>query len=225
MRTTTCLIALAFISSVGLSSTIYVPDDFPTIQRAIIAALPGDTVLVRSGTYHEAIDFLGKGITVTSEHGAASTTIDGSTFQGSIVTCQSGEGPDSILDGFTIANGTAMKGAGMFNYQSSPTVTHCTFNQNTAENGGGMYNWENSPIITGCVFEANSANESAGGMFNYESVLTIKDTVFAYNSMSGMTAGALGIKSSISSASLFNCVFVGNTNYSSGGELTKVSSI
>lgn len=217
MRTTIILIAVAIISSVGFSKTIYVPDDFPSLQRAIVSAVPGDTVIVRPGTYPEAIDFLGKAITVTGEHGAENTTIDGSTFQGSIVTCQSGEGPDSILDGFTIANGNAMHGAGMYNLQSSPMVTNCIFIQNTADYGGGMYNWENSPIIKCCTFEANNAYSSAGGMYNYESALTVEDSVFTHNIMGGMAVGALGIKNSTNSVTLTNCVFVGNTNKGGGG--------
>jgi hypothetical protein len=34
-------------------SIITVPDHFPTIQQAIVASNDGDTVFVRSGTYHE----------------------------------------------------------------------------------------------------------------------------------------------------------------------------
>ena len=38
--------------------TIWVPDDYPTIQGAIDAALDGDTVIFRPGTYVENINFL-----------------------------------------------------------------------------------------------------------------------------------------------------------------------
>jgi parallel beta-helix repeat protein len=50
-----------------LASTISVPTDYPTIQGAINAANPGDTITVSNGTYHEnvainkAISLIGNG--------------------------------------------------------------------------------------------------------------------------------------------------------------------
>ncbi|MHC4483566.1 MAG: PKD domain-containing protein, partial [Planctomycetota bacterium] len=45
--------------------TIDVLDDVNSIQRAISAAIDGDSVIVSQGTYYETLDFLGKAITVT----------------------------------------------------------------------------------------------------------------------------------------------------------------
>ena len=72
--TVAVLLACAPLLSAG---TIYVPDGQPTIQAGINAAVNGDTVIVRDGTYtgigHHAIDFGGKAITVMSENGAGAT--------------------------------------------------------------------------------------------------------------------------------------------------------
>jgi len=45
----------AFVAKIGEggTTTIYVPDDYPTIQAAVDAANPNDTIIVRNGTYVE----------------------------------------------------------------------------------------------------------------------------------------------------------------------------
>ena len=48
------------------NSIIRVPEDYPTIQEAVNAAKPGDTVLVSSGTYYESI-FIDKPISLIGE--------------------------------------------------------------------------------------------------------------------------------------------------------------
>ena len=47
------------------------------IQSGIQAASKGDTVLVMPGIYNEAIDFLGKAITVRGQGGPRTTILDG----------------------------------------------------------------------------------------------------------------------------------------------------
>jgi hypothetical protein len=150
--------------------TIYVPDDFSTIQAAINAPINECIIIVRAGTYVENINFLGKAITLTSEEGPDVTFIDGNKT-GRVVICQSDEGPDSVLDGFTITNGYAKYGGGMYNVFSSPTVTNCTFTGNSAsDDGGGMSNsMYSSPTLTNCTFIGNSATKAGGGMNNYVS--------------------------------------------------------
>src|SRR6185437_6866003 len=126
------LVGLVFCSfSVVAQNTIHVPSDQPTIQAAISAANTGDTVLVAPGTYSENINFSGKAITVTSSGGASATVIDGG-HAGSVVTFATGEGPSSILNGFTIQNGTAnFEGGGIDISSASPTITNNVIQNNT----------------------------------------------------------------------------------------------
>ena len=51
----TLLLSLNVIFVFPQSATIVVPDDFTTIQEAVDFAKPGDTVLVRAGTYFESV--------------------------------------------------------------------------------------------------------------------------------------------------------------------------
>ena len=80
--------------------------EYATIQSAIDEANAGDQVRVLPGHYQEAIDFKGKAIRLFSSHGAEATTIDG-TGSYHTVKCASGEGPGTVLDGFTITGGKA----------------------------------------------------------------------------------------------------------------------
>jgi len=56
-------------------ATIYVPDNYPTIQAAVNAANPGDTIIVRAGTYIENTDVGKDHLTIRSESGAETTIV------------------------------------------------------------------------------------------------------------------------------------------------------
>jgi hypothetical protein len=94
-------------------ATLIVPDQFSTIQSAIVSAASGDTVLVRPGTYVENLNYLGKSLTVMSEAGPAATIIDGSSpahpDTGTVVIIPSAV-PTPVLEGFTITGGTGTMG-------------------------------------------------------------------------------------------------------------------
>ncbi len=152
-----------------------------TIQAAIDDAVPSmHQVSVAPGTYNEIIDLLGKAITVRSSGGPSVTTIDatGVADPGDglpVVRCDSGEGPDTVLDGFTITGGTGQtilgsesQGGGMYNNGSSPTVMNCVFSANMADtNGGGMFNASSAPTVTNCTFSGNMA-QRGGGVINFD---------------------------------------------------------
>ena len=120
-------------------------DPYCSIQTAIDNAVDTDEIIVAPGTYFEVIDFLGKAITLRSSEGSFGTTIDAQQ-SGTVVICVSGEGLDTVLQGFTITGGIGTefealpltRGGGMLNEASSPTVKDCRFIANTAGYGGGM---------------------------------------------------------------------------------------
>ncbi len=109
MRVAVFFFIVFTIPVLAFPATIKVPGDYPTIQAGIDVAVDGDTVLVAPGTYKENIDFKGKAITVKSEQGPYVTIIDANQ-NGRVVTFNHGEGPGSVLDGFTIQNGLRTDG-------------------------------------------------------------------------------------------------------------------
>jgi hypothetical protein len=77
---------------------------YASIQSALDAANPGDTVLVAPGTYHEHLDFHNKAITLVSSGGADKTILDGS-YTGPVVYLGTCAGAPAVLDGFTVQHG------------------------------------------------------------------------------------------------------------------------
>jgi len=198
------------------AATLHVPADFPTIQACIDAATDGDECVVAPGTYHETIDFLGKAITLRGSHGADVTTIDATGIGGSVVTCASGEGPTTVLDGFTITGGTGTPingyelGGGMYNDSTSPTSSNCVFNANYADAGGAIYNRLSSPYLVNCLFSGNIANGCGGGMANLGGSPTVERCAFSENSASGNIGYGGGMYNDHASPKIRDCKFVGN---------------
>jgi len=92
------LILTAF-ASVSAARTIYVPDDYLTIQSAVNAASPGDTIIVRDGLYKEHV-IVNKQLTIKSERGYANCVVNG---EGSDVFALYADG--IRIEGFTITGG------------------------------------------------------------------------------------------------------------------------
>ncbi len=110
LRMTTILLLLCVAQS-SLAATLRVPEDHKTIQAAIDAAQPGDTILVARGKYLERIRLkpritlrsLGEDEKSGDPHKRAEATIiDGGGKEGKQPGVVMAEG--STLDGFTITN-------------------------------------------------------------------------------------------------------------------------
>jgi|GEM_PF-2372328 len=184
----------------------YLPNvhPFDSIQEAINAAVDGDTIIVLDGLYkgpgNRDIDFMGKAITLQSDKGYSGCTVsaDGTrTAQRRCFIFQSGEGPNSVVDGFRITRGYLIgeeydiegaSGAGILcTGGSSPTIinNYITGNLGTGELsvGGGIACLNSSPTITGNTLTFNEAFGSYGGgaIYCYNSSSVITENYLAKN--------------------------------------------
>ena len=192
--TSVVLVILAWGAALAprAQGALYVPTGpYPTIQAAIADATEPNVVIVAPGTYYENIDFLGKAITVRSTdpndpNTVAVTVIDGALADpnNSVVTFGSGEGNDSVLEGFTITGGTGTwlkirwwrpteeesvqfwnlcGGAVLCHNGSSPTIRANVIRDNLAGEGAGIYAYNHShPAILDNRITDNTAVREHG---------------------------------------------------------------
>jgi hypothetical protein len=188
---------MPFLALWAQADTFHVPADFPTIQGAIDRASDGDTVLVDPGTYVENIDFKGKDILVTSTGGAAATVIDGNQ-SGSVALFTHQEGPDAVLEGFTLTNGSGTLGSydyvggAIFCYAAAPTLRRNILSGNTAYNGGAVFCQGYDPLILDNIIRNNHASGMygyGGGIYCMGGHATIQGNLIADNIASEKSGG------------------------------------
>ena len=213
-------------------------DPFCAIHFAVNVATDGDTIAVAPGTYLETIDYSGKAVTIESTAGPEATTIRaGQPFR--VVRFAQGEGPDSVLDGFTITEGNG----GISCLNSSPTIRNCVITSNTTDTGAGIECYNSSPEIIDCSIHHNTANVIAGGIncnagssptitrcaitenhaahgggmyiVNHSSPVITQCTI-SDNSVDG-SAGGISSAGAGSVPIIDNCVISGNTAVAAGG--------
>ncbi len=231
----TALIVIFLVSTVpAISSEIYVPDDYSTIQAAIDATVDGDTVIVRPGTYTEEIEFNGKAIELRSEQGAPVTIIEG------VVDFVDGEDRRSVLDGFTVRNGPANH-PGIYCMYSSPTIMNNIIRDRpdwgilvylskepaliinnvirdnfTWDVGAGLHIFASTPHVIGNTFINNhcrhpATNLGGGAIFVYlhEDGLVIEGNTFIGN-IANQSGGAIHFMGGTGTRYVTNNVFMDN---------------
>jgi hypothetical protein len=169
-----------------------------SIQKEIDAApCTGATLCVEPGTYTELINFHGKPINLVSSDGPGATFLDGGG-SGPVVTFATAEGKDSILDGFTIQNGKAQFGAGVYIYGASPTIRNSIVARNAATGiyakGGGIavLGAQAAPAILCTQFLGNTSDYSGGGLMStYSASPYLRSDVFEGNR--APYGGAIGV--------------------------------
>lgn len=138
---------------------------FGTIQEAVDAADPGDTVLLAPGLYTGVGNkdvSVAKQVTILGQAGAASTIIDcegaGRGFHFLL-------GSDALttLQGVTVRGGNAANGGAVLQDPgASPNLVHCTFELCSAVQGGALYATQGTLRARGLQVTDNTASIGGG---------------------------------------------------------------
>jgi len=189
----------------GIGCDVY-EEQFASIQDAIDAASDGDTVLIDPGTYTGSINFIGKNIVVGSlflTTGDTSyirqTVIDANNF-GSVARFENNEGPDAVLVGFTLTNGHAVEGGGIYIDGASPTLSNLRIENNEAYScgaggafkgalGGGIYMKGSDAIIEATTITQNNSEIDGGGIYMTSSDPSLTLVTIYQNSTIGFGGG------------------------------------
>lgn len=200
---TAAIFGIAFVAITFMSASatiINIPDDYPTIQEGIDASADGDTVLVQPGTYVENINFNGHDIVLGSlfltfgdTSYIAETIIDGDSA-GSVVTIASEENNTTIISGFTIRNGFATLGGGIYCQNSQPNIVSNHIIANSAGDtsgytgfGGGIYCMNADAVIReniifgNVAYHSHSSGGRGGGIYCDNSDADIIENVISRN--------------------------------------------
>ena len=229
-----------------------------TVQAGIDAAAGsgGGDVWVAAGTYTELITmrlfvhayggFSGAETSRDQRDWVNQVTILDGSAGGSVVSALAGSGV-SVVDGFTIRNGKASAGGGLYCQSAfltisnntitgntasdfgggictatlfSPTITNNTVTGNTASSyGGGIYAG-GSPTISNNTIRGNIASQCGGGICCRYSSPTISNNTITENATTENTAsfyGGGGIYCDSSSPAISNNTITGNLASYGGG--------
>lgn len=223
MKILVLLVAFALLLvSVASSRTWYIKDDgtgdAPNIQAGIDSAAAADTVLLADGTFtgpgNIVIDYWGKAIVVRSEGGNPDACIIDCEGQDGRFYFQSGEGPESVLEGVTFKNGYT---GVVSRDQSVPTIRNCVFAGHIL---WGMSFNEAGGIVRGCKIVSNSGDFEGGvrcGGPGFGLPLRFVNCIFAENL--AVWGGGIYSADAAQYVVIDSCLFYGNEAVADGGAI------
>ena len=201
------LLALVSVGCVSAATTHYVIPG-GSIQAAVTAANPGDTIIVHDGTYTENID-INKRLTIRSENGSANCFVN-ALDQNDHVFYVTADWVN--ISGFTVQNATDDWKAGIY----LTNVDHCTISENTASNniyGIGLYSSSDN-ILTGNTFSNNSRS-----IYLYDSSNNTLTSNTASNNYFGIWQWSSSNNNTITNNTVSNNTYGFRLGYSSNNTL------
>jgi hypothetical protein len=157
---------------------------YTSIQAAINAAAPNDTIIVYPGTYNETIDVTKDGITIRSLSGPEATIISGGGGVNQLAATIRFSANNTTLDGFTIKNKGASRAIGAKS-SSGTTIKNNIITESQRGVSGDWYGKPSNLTIINNLFTGVDR-----GIVNTEGITTL---VITGNTFSNITANAVAI--------------------------------
>ncbi len=242
MKNVICLwLGLVLLAGVAPAATLYVAetgDDIHdgsawalakrSIQGALTPAVNGDTILVSNGTYTASVDpvvSVTKSVNIYGVNGPEVTMIDGENARRCVYVNATTAGDPVSMSGFTIRNGFAANGAGVYkgayrDFYLSNCVVHANY---ATGSGGGIdkVSTLSQMTVNNCVISNNTAGAYGGGLQANSSRLFIYHSEIITNSAASGGGGIYGSSSAYTGvvfmAHACRIAFNRATNGSGGG--------
>ncbi|MDD4281639.1 MAG: choice-of-anchor Q domain-containing protein [Candidatus Methanofastidiosa archaeon] len=188
------------------------------IQAAIANIADGGTIYFEAGTYHANISIINPGKSFSLVSLDKSAILDGGEA-GSVIRIRNTGAHTVTVDGFTITNGKAKNGGGIYLDDADAVVANCRICGNTASDsasggissatarGGGMCIEYASPVVTNCIFAENTVLADAQG----ESLATATAVGGAVYVVGGILDQSWPV--------FTNCTFAGNEAWASASAI------
>ena len=160
---------------------------FDSIQEAIEVASPDATIQVRSGTYYESINFMGKNIHVTgidpNDTEINPYPVIDAKSGNTVVTFDKGEDTRCQLSGFTLTGGYGSQAGAIACLGSSPTVVNCLIVGNRCEGplGGAVYCVDSHSHFGRCTITGNYGGEQGAGLHLIDSAVSFEYSLIVAN--------------------------------------------
>ncbi|MDD4277873.1 MAG: T9SS type A sorting domain-containing protein [Candidatus Cloacimonetes bacterium] len=166
------MILAAILPCLVFAATITVKQDgsgdYTSIQTALDAANPGDTVLVHPGRYYENLTIQTNDINLMSLEGTTgdpayidSTVIDGNQVDRCIRAMQN----NFTMRGFSVTRGLAIGAGGGISISKKTSVINCKIYDNISRTGGGINIIGAEASLSGVKIFDNYSINLGGGLF------------------------------------------------------------
>lgn len=203
---------------------------YDNVQDAINASVSGDEIWVAAGEYSENIvlksgvalygGFAGTETLRTQRNWVTNVCVLSGRSAGSVIQIPQNATSSTRVDGFTITNGRAMVGGGIFcNHYASPVIINNVIRGNSADyEGGGIYcGYGGSPVIANNTISSNGAVVSGGGVCTKTGSPTLTNNIIGDNSARVGAGICCGDADTESAELIINNTIVANAALDGGG--------